>query len=79
MGVEAFAERLRELRAAKEWTQTELAEAAEVPVTSLRNWEQGRRLPELGLAGRLARALGANLDDLALLADDLPPPKKRGR
>lgn len=70
MGVEAFAERLRELRAAKEWTQTQLAEAADVPVTSLRNWEQGRRIPELAIAGRLARALGANLDELASLADD---------
>lgn len=57
--------RLGDLRRGAGMSQAELAEAAGIPVTSLRNWEQGRRLPQLDAAFRLAKAMNITLDDLA--------------
>jgi transcriptional regulator with XRE-family HTH domain len=58
-------ERLQELRRAAGLSQPGLAQAAGVPVGTLRNWEQGRRVPLLDTAAAVARALGVTLDDLA--------------
>lgn len=55
-------------------SQTSLAHAADVPVGSLRNWEQGRRLPRVPTARRLARILNVSLDDLFR---DIPDPKPK--
>jgi transcriptional regulator with XRE-family HTH domain len=68
-------QRLQQLRQAKEMTQTELAEAAGVPVGTLRCWEQGRRVPLFDAAIRLARALGVSLDELA---GEVPAKEKKG-
>jgi transcriptional regulator with XRE-family HTH domain len=57
--------RLSDIRRAKGFSQTQLAEAAGVPVGTLRNWERGRRQPLLEAAARLAAALGVSLDRLA--------------
>jgi transcriptional regulator with XRE-family HTH domain len=57
-------QRLQELRRAKGMSQPQLAEAAKVSVGALRNWEQGRRLPYIDTAYRIARALGITVDDL---------------
>ncbi len=46
------------------WTQAVLAEAAGLPVKSLRNWEQGRSEVSLSAALALADALGVSLDAL---------------
>ena len=43
---EKFAERLVRLRKVAGMTQAQLAAAADLPLTTLRNWEQGRRRPD---------------------------------
>lgn len=59
-----FGELLKGLRETSGLTQTALADRAGVPVGSIRNHEQGHRLPSLPHAVRLAKALGVPLDDL---------------
>jgi transcriptional regulator with XRE-family HTH domain len=80
-------QRLQQLRQAKGFSQTQLAEAAGVPVGSLRNWERGRRVPLLDAAARIAVALESSLDELAGIkaggqaeGERRPAPKKgKGR
>lgn len=73
MGADAFGAELKRLREEQaNMSQPELAEAAGVPVATLRNWEQGRRRPDLGAAYRLAKALGVELGALGKLADENP-------
>src|SRR5437763_842363 len=62
---ETMGQRLQRLRQAAGFSQPRLAAAAAVRVSSLRNWEQGRRLPQLDAAARLAKALGITLGELA--------------
>ena len=69
---ENVGDRLQKARQAAGLSQPQLAEAAGVPVGTLRNWEQGRRVPLLDTAKRVADALGCTLDELAG-----PAPKKR--
>jgi transcriptional regulator with XRE-family HTH domain len=68
-------ERLQRIRRAKGLSQPQLAEAAQVPVSSLRNWEQGKRIPAFDTAARLAIALGVSLDELAGIG---PAEEKKG-
>jgi transcriptional regulator with XRE-family HTH domain len=58
-------ERLRRLREAAGMSQTDLARAAGIPIGSLRNWEQDRRIPRLDAAASLAAAMHVSLDTLA--------------
>jgi transcriptional regulator with XRE-family HTH domain len=58
-------ELLQRLRQAAGLSQPQLAEAAGVPVATLRDWEQGRRAPPLDTAARVAVALGVSIDELA--------------
>jgi transcriptional regulator with XRE-family HTH domain len=60
--------RFKRLREAAGLSQSQLARAADVPVGSLRHWEQGRRTPLLDAAARIALALKVSLDDLAGIA-----------
>lgn len=71
--------RLQEFRQRAGLSQAELAKAARLPAASLRNWEQGRRLPRLDAAYRLAQALGISLDELAgdVFKEEEKPSKKR--
>jgi transcriptional regulator with XRE-family HTH domain len=69
----AMGERLQQLRHAAGLTQTQLADAADVPVGSLRNWERGRRKPTIDIAARLATAIGCTLGQLG---GTEPMPKK---
>ena len=62
--------RLQCLRQAAGLSQSGLAKAAGVPIGTLRNWEQGRRVPLLDTAARVAKALGVSLD--ALTEDAAP-------
>jgi putative transcriptional regulator len=57
--------RFKAMREAAGFSQSQLAKAAEVPVGSLRQWEQGRRTPLLDAAARIAEALNVSLDELA--------------
>jgi transcriptional regulator with XRE-family HTH domain len=80
--VESFGSRVARLRSAAGFTQAGLAEAADIPLTTLRNWERGRRLPYLDAALVLAQALGVTLDELAGELAGLRQPvdeKARGR
>ncbi|MCI0460337.1 MAG: helix-turn-helix domain-containing protein [Gemmataceae bacterium] len=66
---ETLGQRLQRLRAAAGLTQAQAAAAAEVPLSSLQNWEIDRREPGLRAACRLARALGVSAE---VLADTAP-------
>jgi transcriptional regulator with XRE-family HTH domain len=83
-----FAERLRDLRHQAGLTQTALAEAAGVPVPSLRGYEQGTREPFWHVMLRLARGLGVPAEAFAdcTSKDDRPgrgqgarPPRRPAR
>ncbi len=65
----AFAETLQRLRKRASLSQVQLAEAARVPVDTLRSWEHGRHLPRIDHAFWLARALGVRLQTLVRPAD----------
>lgn len=70
-------QRLKRLRDAQGLSQEELAVAANVPVGSLRNYEQDRRMPRLDAAARIAKVLSISLDTLAeTISHDLPAKKK---
>jgi len=60
-----MAENLKRLRERAEMSQPQLAQAAGVPVGTLRCWEQATRVPLLTAAVKLANALGCTLDELA--------------
>lgn len=62
---EAMGQKLQELRQAAGLSQSQLASAAGVPVGTLKNWEQGRRMPMFDAAYRLAKAMNITLDELA--------------
>jgi transcriptional regulator with XRE-family HTH domain len=79
----AIGKRLQQIRVAAGISQPALAEAAGIPVGTLRNLEQGRRIPRLDTAAKLASALGVTVD--ALLSDNgpaaaqRPPRRKKGK
>ena len=52
-----FSETLKAARRRANLTQKALAERTRLPLRSLLNWEQGRRLPRLDTVRRLAKAL----------------------
>lgn len=90
MGDKEFGARLLRLREMAGLTQASLAEAAGVPITTLRNWEHGRREPLASAVRKLASALGVTTDVLLGAAPDptlplpptdpTPPPRpRRGR
>jgi DNA-binding transcriptional regulator YiaG len=62
---EMMGERLQRLRKAVGLSQSQLAAAAAVPLPTLRNWEQGRRMLGLDDAVKIADVLGIPLDVLA--------------
>jgi transcriptional regulator with XRE-family HTH domain len=75
-----FAERLRELREKAGLTQAQLAEAADLPLGSIRNYEQGQREPYWRVVFRLADALGADCRAFAGCTGAAPaPPRARRR
>ncbi len=63
--VETLGQRLRRLREAAGLSSDELAARAGVPLVSYRNWEYDHRVPGLGAASRMAKALGEPLQVLA--------------
>jgi transcriptional regulator with XRE-family HTH domain len=72
--------RFKQLREAAGLSQSQLARAAEVPLGSLQQWEQGRRTPLLDAAARIAEALNVSLDDLAGIGPmPRPGPKAKGK
>jgi transcriptional regulator with XRE-family HTH domain len=76
MGFEGMLKRARE-RAGL--TQQALAERTGLPLRSIQNWEQGHRVPRVGVLLTLARALKANVEQLLLaMAEAAERPKKKG-
>ena len=71
----ALGARLHELREAAGMSQSELAEASGVLITSVRNWEQGRRIARFDSMMAVAAALKVSLDELA----KVKPAEPRGR
>lgn len=69
---ETFGQRVARLRVAADLTQEKLAEKAELPVTSLRNYEHDHRRPRADAALRLARALGVTVEELLVLPSSRP-------
>jgi transcriptional regulator with XRE-family HTH domain len=71
----AVGKRLKEIRAGKALSQSQLAQKSGVPVRSLQNYEQGHRPLSLEAAWKLAGALGVSLD--ALVTDESPAKGRR--
>src|SRR5690349_587680 len=66
----SFSGHLRTLRQEAGLSRAGLARRAGVPVTTLRNWENGRGFPALPAFVRLAKALGVPPERLAEGVDD---------
>ena len=68
-----FRQRLEELRKRRGWTQYQLAQMSGVPRQVIARLESGTRQSEnmtVGVARRLARALGVSVDHLIGMYDD---------
>jgi DNA-binding XRE family transcriptional regulator len=86
-----FASRLTELRKRAGLSQPQLAEKSGVPVSTIRQFEQGRREPTYGTLTKLASGLGLSLSAFDPVLGEPPaaagpapgqppqPPKPRGR
>jgi putative transcriptional regulator len=61
--------RLRVMRAEREWSQAELAERLAVSRQTINAVETGRYEPSLGLALRMARLFGMSVEELFELDD----------
>jgi transcriptional regulator with XRE-family HTH domain len=61
-----FTDMLKEAREKKGLSQSALAAKAGLPLRSLQNWEQGRRVPRLPEVVKLAKAVDTPLDQLLL-------------
>lgn len=70
--VQAFAGRLKALRASRNVTQKELATKAHIALTYVSKLEAGGAAPGIDMLERIAKALGANVTDL------LPTPEGEG-
>ena len=68
--MDKFGQRIKEARAAKGWTQDDLADKAGVNVRGLQNYEQGKALPNLYTAVLIADTLGVSLDWLTGRAEE---------
>jgi transcriptional regulator with XRE-family HTH domain len=67
----SFGQKLKELRLQAGLTQTQLADFSDVPLGTIRDYEQGKRDPLFSTAHKLARALKQSLDVFA------PQPRPR--
>ena len=68
----AFGIRLRSLRQAKQLGLRALAARLGISYTYLSHIENGRRIPKAALVEKLARELGADSEELLLLAGRFP-------
>lgn len=59
-----FAKNLRMIRQARGLTQKELGDQLLVTITTISNWETGRREPKLGLLEDIADVLKVSVKDL---------------
>src|SRR5262249_39578820 len=78
-GRETMGQRLQRLRQGTGMSQFELAKTADVPIGTIRNWEQDLTMPRFDTAFRVAKALCISLDDLAAAMPQRTPKKLRGK
>ena len=57
-----FHEKMKDTRLARNMTQKQLADAAQIAAGSVSAYENGQKLPPVDAAGRIAAALGVSLD-----------------
>jgi transcriptional regulator with XRE-family HTH domain len=80
-----FAEKLRELRDARELSEAKLADASGLPFATVHNYALGRRKPSLAAALKLAKALGvpceafADCDDVQGDEEQPSPPAAKAK
>ena len=74
-----FGQRLRELRLARNLTQTQLAERCGSNHPFISNLERGVKVPSLTMVLRLAEALECRVYDLVRVFDASAPPGKKLR
>ena len=67
---ELFQERLRAARELRKWSQSELAEKAGMPPSSIAHFESGSRKPSFDTLRRLANALEVTTDYLLGRVED---------
>ncbi len=60
---EGLGQRLQRIREAAGLTQVGLAEKTGLPVSNIRNWEQDHRTPNIFALFKIAKALGAPMED----------------
>jgi len=65
----AFGGRVKELRAARQWSQEDFAHRADLDRTYASGIERGRRNPTLDIIHKLADTLGVDVADLFPAAD----------
>lgn len=75
--IPGLADRVRILRAAREWSQGELARRAGTSPDSISKIEREHRFPSLRLARDIARALEVSIDEL--LPESERPKKNFGK
>ena len=75
LSLEAFGQRVRDLRMARNLTQQELADLMFVSRKTIGNWELGSRLPDINLLSSLARQLGVQTYELL---DEMYPDESDG-
>jgi transcriptional regulator with XRE-family HTH domain len=71
----SIAERIRELRLAKGWSQERMAEEAGLSTDAISRIERGNRGPRLETVAQIAGALGMPLTKLVDFGE--PPPRRR--
>ena len=69
-----LSDRIMAARKAKNWTQTDLANALQVNVKNISRWELAQAKPSIEAAAQLAQALEVSLDFLAGLDDGKTSP-----
>jgi putative transcriptional regulator len=70
--------RLRELRAARRWSQTDLADRLDVSRQTVYAIETGRYDPSLPLAFKIAAVFGEPIEDLFVPDEDEDTNRDRG-
>jgi transcriptional regulator with XRE-family HTH domain len=73
-GKNMFGVRARYFRKKRGLSQQELSQMIDKPQTTISDWENGKYLPDVNDAVKLATALGVNLTDLL----DEPPARAAG-
>jgi transcriptional regulator with XRE-family HTH domain len=77
--LQLFGARLRELRAAADLSQRELAKRCGTSAAAISNFEAGNNAPTLGTLVRLAEALECDVTELVDVLDRIPHGSRKSR